>query len=55
MNKHDFLASLWEELELPFDISDIENIEGAIGSPAVYIDLTGGQTYILSFSTADEQ
>jgi|LakMenEpi03Aug12_release.lakeMendotaPanAssembly.Ray.scaffolds.fasta_scaffold159842_4 hypothetical protein len=50
MNKHDFLATLWEELDLPFDIAQIENVEGAIGSPAVYIDLADGTTFILSLS-----
>lgn len=50
MNKHDFLATLWEELDLPFDVEDVQEIEAVLDNNAVYIDLTDGRTFLLSFT-----
>ena len=50
MNKHDFLATIWEELPLPFVVEDVENVEAVLGNNAVYIDLTDGRTFLLSIT-----
>jgi hypothetical protein len=50
MNKHDFLASLWEELDLPFDVEDVQEIEAVLDNNAVYIDLADGRTFLLSIT-----
>lgn len=53
MNKHDFLATLWEELPLPFAVEDVENIEAVLGNNAVYIDLTNGKTLLLTITETE--
>ena len=50
MNKHDFLAPLWEELRLPFAVEDVESIEAVLDNDAVYIDLVDGKTFLLSLT-----